>query len=74
MRILRLPGLGPKEDVSDWIARGGTAEELARLATAVAEDTDQCAGHDRRDEPATLESFWAYMPMHQYIFEPTGEL
>ncbi|HVY89068.1 MAG TPA: DUF5906 domain-containing protein [Hyphomonadaceae bacterium] len=73
-RILRLPGLGPKEDVSDWIARGGTAEELARLASAVEEDTDQRAEPDRRDEPVTLESFWAYMPMHQYIFEAAGEL
>jgi len=74
VRILRLPGLGPKEDVSDWIARGGTAEEIARLASAVEEDTDQRAGPDRRDEPVTLESFWAYMPMHQYIFEAAGDL
>jgi hypothetical protein len=74
LRILRLLGLGPKEDVSDWIARGGTAEELARLAATVEEDADRHAGPDRRDEPVTLESFWAYMPMHQYIFEPTGEL
>jgi hypothetical protein len=32
VRILRLPGLGPKGDVSDWIAAGGTREELNRLA------------------------------------------
>lgn len=74
VRILRLPGLGPKEDVADWIARGGTAEELARLASAVEEDTDRHDGPDRRDEPVTLASFWAFMPMHQYIFEPSGEL
>lgn len=30
--IVRLPGLGPKDDAADWIARGGTAEELERLA------------------------------------------
>ena len=30
--MLRLPGLPSKGDVSDWIAAGGTADELARLA------------------------------------------
>ena len=30
--ILALPGLPDKGDVSDWIAAGGTAEELTRLA------------------------------------------
>ncbi|MCM2316953.1 MAG: AAA family ATPase [Thermoanaerobaculia bacterium] len=30
--IVRLPGLGPKDDVADWIARGGTADELERIA------------------------------------------
>jgi len=28
---VELPGLGPKEDVSDWIARGGTAADLEAL-------------------------------------------
>jgi hypothetical protein len=31
VRIVELPGLAPKGDVSDFIAAGGTAEELARL-------------------------------------------
>lgn len=74
VRILRLPGLGPKEDVSDWIARGGTAEELVRLAAAAETETNQRAEHEAHDKPVTLESFRAYMPMHQYIFEPAGEL
>lgn len=30
--ILDLPGLGPKEDVSDWVDRGGTREQLYELA------------------------------------------
>jgi predicted P-loop ATPase len=34
VKILRLPGLGDKEDVSDWIARGGTADMLRQLVTA----------------------------------------
>jgi hypothetical protein len=30
-RVLRLPGLPTKGDVSDWLDAGGTADELARL-------------------------------------------
>ena len=32
MRVLELPGLPDKGDVSDWLDAGGTAEELQRLA------------------------------------------
>ena len=31
IRILELPGLGPKEDVVDWAKRGGTVEQLHQL-------------------------------------------
>ncbi|WP_145247878.1 DUF3987 domain-containing protein [Aeoliella mucimassa] len=34
VRVVNLPGLQPKGDVSDWIAAGGTREELKRLAEA----------------------------------------
>jgi uncharacterized protein DUF3987/Toprim domain-containing protein len=30
--VLRLPGLADKQDVSDWLAGGGTADDLRRLA------------------------------------------
>jgi len=33
-RILRLPNLPPKGDVSDWLLAGGTKEELERFASA----------------------------------------
>jgi putative DNA primase/helicase len=32
IRVLRLPGLPNKGDASDWLAAGGTADELERLA------------------------------------------
>jgi hypothetical protein len=32
IKILELPGLPPKGDVSDWLQAGGTKEELIRLA------------------------------------------
>ncbi|MGE4001384.1 MAG: toprim domain-containing protein [Planctomycetaceae bacterium] len=34
VRIVELPGLPSKGDISDWIAAGGTKEELKRLADA----------------------------------------
>jgi putative DNA primase/helicase len=37
IRVLDLPGLLEKGDVSDWIAAGGTADELERLAEAAPE-------------------------------------
>ncbi len=33
VRVLKLPGLPPKGDVSDWIAAGGTAEQLLEMVT-----------------------------------------
>jgi hypothetical protein len=35
VRILDLPGLGEKGDVSDWFAAGGTFEEFERLVSAL---------------------------------------
>jgi putative DNA primase/helicase len=37
IRVLELPGLPPKGDVSNWLARGGDKAELVRLADAAAE-------------------------------------
>lgn len=40
LKWLELPGLGEKEDVSDWIERGGTAEELKRLVNVAPNFSD----------------------------------
>lgn len=37
-RVLKLPGLGDKGDVSDWIAGGGTAETLRELVDLLPPD------------------------------------
>jgi len=34
VRVLHLPGLPPKGDVSDWLAAGGTREQLLALASS----------------------------------------
>jgi len=41
IRVVRLPGLPPKGDVSDWLDAGGTVEDLDRLMKAAkAEEQD----------------------------------
>ncbi|WP_159013340.1 virulence-associated E family protein [Acidisoma sp. S159] len=40
VRIVQLPDLGLKEDVWDWIERGGTAKQLTKLADDTEEDTE----------------------------------
>lgn len=38
VRVLRLPGLPPKGDVSDWVEAGGTREDLEAMAEALLAD------------------------------------
>ncbi|HUY32962.1 MAG TPA: DUF3987 domain-containing protein [Pirellulales bacterium] len=38
LRVIDLPGVPPKGDVSDWIAAGGTKNDLKRLDPTVAEN------------------------------------
>jgi putative DNA primase/helicase len=56
VRVLRLPNLIPKGDISDWLDAGGTAEELTRLiAEAPAGEwaTTDDAGGDSVKTPAS---------------------
>ena len=41
LQVLALPGLPAKGDVADWIAAGGTADELARLAAEAPEPGEE---------------------------------
>ena len=40
VRMVDLPGLAAKEDVADWIARGGTREQLVALINATDDETE----------------------------------
>jgi len=55
VRVLELPGLGPKEDVIEWAARGGTAEQLHALIEREAKPWAASNGHDR-GEPGEAEA------------------
>jgi hypothetical protein len=43
IKVLELPGLPEKGDVSDWLAAGGTADELVRMADEAPEWTPKAA-------------------------------
>ncbi|MEW6770443.1 MAG: DUF927 domain-containing protein [Bacillota bacterium] len=53
VRVLELPGLPEKGDVSDWLAAGGTKEELLQLAAEAPE-----WGQAPEQEPDSVYSEW----------------
>jgi hypothetical protein len=87
VRILELPGLEPKEDIFDWAKHfWGTVEELHRLIaheakpwTPRAKPEQQATENQAKTTEAasvegiSVENFYAYMPMHSYIYVPTRE-
>lgn len=52
-RVIELPGLPPKGDVSDWLAAGGTRAELEKLASAAASKIGVEEARRRLDALAT---------------------
>ncbi len=46
VRVLRLPELGPGEDIVDWVAAGGTQEALLVLVEALAPESDPVVADD----------------------------
>jgi hypothetical protein len=49
IRIVPLPGLSDREDVYDWIGRGGTAAQLEDIAAGVSPTS--AAGQETADKP-----------------------
>jgi hypothetical protein len=67
VKVLELPGLPPKGDVSDWLASGGTKEELLRLAQEAPEweppkqanqEKREKAAKEKEDKPTRQASFF----------------
>jgi putative DNA primase/helicase len=62
VKVIELPGLPPKGDVSDWLAAGGTRESLLEMVkaapvwepTAELQDTEDHEGRRQGDEDAIL--------------------
>jgi hypothetical protein len=57
VRVVRLPGLSHKQDVSDWLTKGGTAEQLLELV-AQAEEAALEPEVDPWQEPGFLTLGW----------------
>jgi hypothetical protein len=79
IKIVELPGLGPKDDVVEWYERGGTKEALLALVDMAA--VYEKPIEEKQEEPeselpegVTLDDFDAYMPQHTYIYGPTGQM
>ncbi len=53
VKVLHLPGLPPKGDVSDWLAAGGTREDLERLVAACPPWTPESRGGVSEDTAPT---------------------
>lgn len=54
IRMLQLPGVDDGEDVSDWLDRGGTLDELQELALETPEWSDEWQPHSREAEESVL--------------------
>lgn len=79
VQILELPDVPDKGDVSDFIAGFDDPEEVAERLAIMSEAAPEWApGQEDEAEEETrtlsLEDFHAYMPMHRYIFAPSGEM
>ena len=68
LKIVLLHGLGPKEDVSDWL-EGKTREEFLQAVN----DAGASAASEPTGRGVTLDDFYAFMPAHNYIFAPSRE-
>jgi hypothetical protein len=76
IRIIQLPGLNEGGDISDWLAAGHTNQELEDVcyATPLWEPSQSPQSLEEVAVGVSLNDFYAYMPMHQYIFAATGQM
>ncbi len=54
LKWLELPDLGDKEDISDWIERGGTAEKLQKLIDEAPNFSEVLAEYNKPIVPETI--------------------
>lgn len=79
--ILQLKGLGPSEDVADWIARGGTSDKLQEELVATSPTSIEC-GHTESVEKhgdidyraLTKGSAWPDAVSEGALWGPVGDI
>jgi len=69
VKILNLPGLAHKEDVSDWLANGHTVEELNELVSK----TPNWTPH-KSDAPVSQRSGFTFTEIDKLLDEPDEEI
>jgi hypothetical protein len=62
VKVLALPGLAEKGDVSDWLAAGGTKDDLVKLAETMAEWIGPDPAADVASVPTFAERPWPDQP------------
>jgi hypothetical protein len=71
------PSIQNKDDISDWVARGGgTADVLRKLlveATPAYQATPPPQQQQLPAGPLAIEDFFGYSPEHNYIYRYTGQ-
>lgn len=67
VRVLELPGLPPKGDVSDWLDQGGTLEELGKLAESAPAWSPKA--HDEPEEFGAAGLLTMTFPPIRYVVE-----
>lgn len=63
VKVLALPGLPPKGDVSDWLDTGGTASELLALAAATAIDAPAAPAAQQKQPSNRRSGFFTSLDM-----------
>jgi hypothetical protein len=75
IRVIQLPGLSEGGDISDWLAVGHTNQELEDVCYATPLwEPSQSPQSPEDAVGVSINDFYAYMPMHQYIFAATGQM
>jgi hypothetical protein len=77
VRVLELPNLPEKGDASDWLAAGGTVEELWQLAEDSAQDVTnvihigdasaKSPKQERSRDDASQPAHWPVEPWHEHV-------
>jgi len=75
VRILELPGLPEKGDVSDWLDAGGTAEELQKLKTIAPEKSESEEDTEEEIKRSQTDKLVEFAQLHfELLHDKNGDV
>jgi len=75
VRILELPGLPEKGDVSDWLDAGGTAEELQKLKTTAPEKSESEEDAEEEIKRSQTDKLVEFAQLHfELLHDKNGDV